>query len=395
MPETTIREVFDQEMAGIFYRLPMYAFTSTPPMPDPEERRQSLLRREGARFYALFEDREPVACAAITPLTQNVRGVLFPIYGVFDVVTHPNARRSGYARRILSHLFCQMREDRRPFTCLYPFRESFYERLGYVAFPHQRVARFSPQALLPLLKLPLEGQVDLLPSSEALDQYHQFLRALREQVQGMAIFDCEARPRLEKNSLWIAFARVKGETAGMMAYQLKGDGPTRFLMQVRHFLYLNATGKYLLLNWLARHADQAEQVELMNLAPYELPETWYPDLRVKSETFSIAPMGRVADVSAVAGLKTGSGGFSARVSDPACPWNEGIWRFASRRGKLTVAPAQSADCELTVQGLSAIVYGTHDPADFAYRGWGSVPDDVRRTIRTMFPPQMPFLHEYF
>jgi len=42
-----------------------------------------------------------------------------------------------------------------PGLCLYPFRESFYERLGYVTFPQPRTARFSPQALLPLLKVKL------------------------------------------------------------------------------------------------------------------------------------------------------------------------------------------------------------------------------------------------
>jgi hypothetical protein len=53
------------------------------------------------------------------------------------------------------------------------------------------------------------------------------------------------------------------------------------------------------------------------------------------------------------------------------------------------------DCSLGIQALSALVYGTNDPADFAYRGWGSVPAELQSVLRSMFPPALPHLHEYF
>ncbi|NTU76580.1 MAG: hypothetical protein HGA90_02010, partial [Alphaproteobacteria bacterium] len=44
---------------------------------------------------------------------------------------------------------------------LYPFRESFYERLGYVAFPLAKIAKFAPQSLTPLLNMQTGGEIDL------------------------------------------------------------------------------------------------------------------------------------------------------------------------------------------------------------------------------------------
>jgi hypothetical protein len=54
-----------------------------------------------------------------------------------------------------------------------------------------------------------------------------------------------------------------------------------------------------------------------------------------------------------------------------------------------------ADCNLTIQALAALVYGTHDPEDFAIRGWGNPSPEVQAVMREMFPPMQPHLHEYF
>jgi hypothetical protein len=62
---------------------------------------------------------------------------------------------------------------------------------------------------------------------------------------------------------------------------------------------------------------------------------------------------------------------------------------------LQVGPADEPDCELTIQALTALIYGTHDPGDFAFRGWGNPSAEVQATMRAIFPPRVPFLHEYF
>jgi predicted acetyltransferase len=166
-------------------------------------------------------------------------------------------------------------------------------------------------------------------------------------------------------------------------------------MRASRFYYHTRAGRYLLLDWMARHIDQANRIEV-RLPARELPETWMPDLGVQLETFWLAPMGRVLDVAGLMGLPVGPGRFSAAITDPICPWNEGAWQFESVDGALRVSRHRDAtDCSLGIQALSALIFGTNDPADFAYRGWGDAPAELTPVLRSMFPPALPHLHEYF
>jgi hypothetical protein len=122
---------------------------------------------------------------------------------------------------------------------------------------------------------------------------------------------------------------------------------------------------------------------------------WLADFGVKVEAAERAPMGRVLDVAKIGGMPAGPGGFAARIRDPLCLWNEGVWRFESDEGVLQVRPGGEPDCSLSIHALAALAYGTHDPDDFSLRGWGDPSPAVQAVMRCMFPPSTPYLHEYF
>ena len=153
----TIRPVEGQEMLDILYRLDNYAFRPTPPFPNREEWEGRIKTRVGTKYYAFFDGDEGVAIAACPLLTQNLRGKIFKMGGFADVSTHPKARRKGFVRQLMRYAYEQLREDGRVVSSLYPFRESFYQRLGYVTFPQSRQAIFNAADLHPLFKIELEG----------------------------------------------------------------------------------------------------------------------------------------------------------------------------------------------------------------------------------------------
>jgi predicted acetyltransferase len=140
--------------------------------------------------------------------------------------------------------------------------------------------------------------------------------------------------------------------------------------------------------------DQAERAEIW-LPPFEHPELWLADIQVNTESTIRAPMGRVVDVAKIGGMQAGPGRFTACLSDPICTWNAGTWQFETADGVLQVSKAEEAECDLSIQGLTALVYGTHDPGDLAIQGWGNPSPQVQETLRTMFPPMLPYLHEMF
>lgn len=394
MPTIEIRRVEGAERIDAWMPLGAYAFESTPPLPDRQEWERFAQSERDPLHLMLFEDGKPVASAARSTMAENVRDRLYPCGGVWAVAVHPAARRNGYARRLVGELLAAMREEGSALTTLYPFRESFYGRLGYITFPQPRVITFAPQALLPLLRLDLEGAVEMLLIADGVELYLDFLERYQRSHHGFGRFDREqtATRLRESRRSWLAVARIAGEVVGVMTYEIKGD-PRHML--ARNFYYDDHRGRYLLLEWFARHIDQISEVEL-KLLPGELPETWLPDLDPQYR-HSYAPMGRVLDVARLGGMAVGPGEFTARIRDEQCPWNEGAYTFRAVDGRLQVQPGAAGDvaCELTIAALSALIYGTHEPETFALRGWGAPSAQMQATLRRMFPPLLPFLHETF
>jgi predicted acetyltransferase len=390
-----IRRMPPEEMLDLLFSLGSYAFHASPPIRERGDWDEAVLARKGTIYHALFEGEHGVASVASSPMSQQVRGTNYAVDGVWDVATHPAARRKDYCRRLMAQLLAVDREEGHALSCLYPFLESFYEKLGYVTFPLARIAKLKPAALAPLLKQDLGGEVELLLIGDGYDSYRHFVRRLQQRTHGLAYFVHGRKAQVQKsNKFWLALAQVDGEPAGLMLYQIQGQDVGQFTLRATRFYYDTAQARYLLLQWLARHVDQAGEIEIW-LPPFEQPETWLADMHVTTESQVRAPMGRIVDVARIGGMATGPGRFTARITDPLCPWNEGAWRFETVDGHLQVGRAEEAANDLTIQALTALIYGTHDPGDFAFRGWGDPPAGVRATMRSMFPPRVPFLHEYF
>ncbi len=394
MERIEIRQVSGDECLEILRQLPGYAFRSSPPLLEEAASRAMLDERVGSYYLVLYEQGAPVACAARVEMTQHVRGAIFPMGGIYDVVTHPTARRKGYALRLLTQLYDRMHEEKFPLTGLYPFRESFYERLGYITFLQPKWVKLLPANLGGLLKKKLDGKVKLKLLSECFDEYHTFLQQVQQQRHGMGLFTNRPLSPGTRNDYWVAFACIDGQTRGVMLYKLRGEQEMAFDLRALRFYYLDPRARVLLLEWLARHVDQARSLEIL-LPPDEQPETWLSDIQANVRGDVFTGMGRVLDVAGLAGIETGEGRLTMQIHDPHCPWNEGSWDFESMDGKLQVKKSTQTGCDLSIQALSALVYGVFDPQDFEFRGWGNPDPAQQAAMRAMFPPRQPYLHELF
>jgi predicted acetyltransferase len=392
--KTTIRHLQGDEILETLYTLNSYSLHASPPFRNKEEWLAIVRERKGMVCFAVFEDESPVSVAVSTPMTQNMRGKLFPVSGVWGVSTFPSGRRKGYCRQTMANVLSAERDSGKAFSNLYPFRESFYERLGYVSFPLSKIARLTAQSLSPLLKMDLDGEIKLQLIGGAYNTYRDYLTDMRLHTHGMAVFDFGDQARANQNLQWTTMAVFDGKTEGLMLYRILGEEVTKYSFSASRFYYQTSRARYLMLNWIARHIDQAEQIELW-LAQDEYPETWLADTQIRVESAIRPAMSRVLDVEKMAGMNVGEGSFSARIIDSLCPWNESVWRFESNAGKLQVSKTSAADCELTIQGLTALIAGIYDPEDIPLRGWGSTDPPEQSIQQKMFPKLNPFLHEYF
>ena len=147
--EVTLRHLEGDEMLEALYALNSYSLHPSPPLQNKEEWMGIVRERKGMTCFAVFEGEAPVSIVVSTPMTQNMRGKLYPASGVWGVSTAPSARRKGFCRQAMVSLLSVDRDSGKAFSNLYPFRESFYERMGYVSFPLTKIARLTTQSLSP------------------------------------------------------------------------------------------------------------------------------------------------------------------------------------------------------------------------------------------------------
>jgi len=389
-----IRELDIEESIAVLRFLSSYAFSPTPPLPEFDAYAEKVRNRKGARYYTVFFDGEhrAISCAT-TPLSQNLRGQFFKMAGVANVATHPAARRKGYVRSLMHHMFSAFKDEAYAVSCLYPFKESFYERLGYVTLPQVKKITLDPKNLASVLKIDLDGSFEMCSYREGYAEYQAYLEKYQRETHGMSLFTIPNSQEAQEHEAWLAFARNNGNVIGLIQYKLS-DQSLNQTMNAFDFLFSNAQGKFMLLNWIARHIDQVGKV-ILRLKPGQFGETLFTDIQPEYSKFFVAPMARIVNIRELAGLPAGPGEITINVSDPDCGWNTGVWQLSSDEGRLSVKPGQQADCNLTIQGLTALVYGVYDPDEFSLRGWGDPNPDQQTTLRQMFPQAVPYLHTMY
>jgi predicted acetyltransferase len=389
-----IRLLDIEEAIKILHFLSSYAFTPSPPLPEFENFAERIRSKEGANYYAVFSDNEPQAVSCeTTPLNQNLRGKSFKMAGVANVASHPAARRKGYVRKLMLHMYREFNQKGYAVSCLYPFKESFYQRLGYITLPQSKKIIFSANNLEPVLKLNNQGAYDLVAFKNGYDAFRSFTEKYQAKTHGMALFAIPQQNAAKFHQAWLVFAKRNDEIVGVMNYTLK-DNMMNQTLTAYDFLYTDPHGKFLLLNWIARHIDQVEKV-ILTLKPDQAGENLYTDLRPEFEGVFFPPMARVINIAALSGLPIGNGKISFQVEDPDCEWNNGVWTFESVDGQLAITKAKKADFMLSIHGLTALVYGVYDPAEFILRGWGNPNPEHQQILREMFPRAIPYLHAMY
>jgi predicted acetyltransferase len=280
-------------------------------------------------------------------------------------------------------------------STLYPFRESFYGRMGYVMLSQIRRWKCRTADLAQLIQRDFPGSVEMSHIRDQWEIFNHYLDERQQAIHGLGLFPQSIRDwqrgMLEQ---WIVIARDQdGKVIGAMPYRISGF---RERYEVPSFFSSNPLGRYLLLQWAGQHVDQTTEFDV-KLAPFERPETWLADLEMRSDPdIWITPLGRVLDVRGLSGIGAGDGEISVRIQDASCAWNNLTVRLTGSGGTLDVTPvSHPAELELTINGLSALVYGTNDPDDFQWRGWGNPTPAQAAILRRMFPIAQPWLYSLF
>ena len=374
-----------------------YAFASSPVKRSDEEKAARIAARSDDKGLLSYVDGVAVAKVGIIPMTMNVRGLVMPMGGIGGVCSMPVARRGGHVRALMQRSIEEMHASGQAVSMLYPFKTSYYEMFGYAGWQITMYARIAPEALVPYIRLPKHGAIKQRASSDAGDDFYAFLGATQRGVHGMALqprvrFDHE----LESGPTWFASVHEEDEITGGLSYKLDLD---KNVMVVHAVFWLTENAKLHLLDFMARHVDQVKRIS-MPLLPGQHPHLWATDddqisvNSVEDHAWN-APMGRIVTIAGLNGIGAGDGTVALTVRDEHAPWNNGTWTITGAAGSLSVSPGGEPQGEVTIHGLSALVFSGVDPAILSHRGWGTVDPEAHTPLQSIFPPVVPHLHELF
>lgn len=380
--------------------LTQYAFF---PSPDSFKRQDTFFENYQDSFIIAVYDEakpdQPIGTATSIPMTQNVRGKIFPMSGVANIFTDPAYRRRHITTKMMKMMLNNDLKVGNHVSTLYPFKESFYAKFGYITLPQARIATLKLQKLSPLLteKSPLKFEkIDYLKN---WDKFYNFLVEYQHQTHGMGLKPSKSRKsNIEIQPSHLVF--VYDENDKIISSLLYTTTGFEGEMRISSFLYLNSKGKYDLLRYLATHIDQFMTAKFP-LAPYEYPENWLTDLKIQiaNRQWIPAAMARIVNVMGLNNLSVGSGSCTIKVLDTICEWNTGVFTLTSNGGKLEIMKNDldiKLDCVITITGLTALVYGFYDLEDFIFKKWISdVSYGCFDKLEALFPKILPFIYDRF
>lgn len=312
--------------------------------------------RFGLRDVRVAElEGQVVASLVLYPLTCYVRGQRLPIAGVGSVAVSPEHRRRGVGEACLRAALRELRQRGHHLSILYPFRSSYYRRLGYgvIEYVHQLAVS---AANLPLSDEARRVRRLMLPDRPAVE-------ALYDRVAQQGHFAVLRGPDWWSRRLWgypgdwvVYEGRRRGQIEGFLYYEVENSrGPFRLAIALNELVAATPDAHRGLVGHLATLRDQVEEIHFA--AP--LDHAWGSLLRTSQNLRPGAEIGPFLDTGGVASgamlrltdvkgalellppAANGRGELVLEVSDPILPLNSRSWHVKSVDGRLRVAAEPS------------------------------------------------------
>lgn len=335
------------------------------------------------------------AACQILRFRQWIGGTPFPSMGLAMVSISPVHRRRGMAGRMVREAFRHSLERGDLASALYPFRVTFYERLGY------GLAGEVFQYQLPPESLPDDPEERGRVAQVLGDEDRAALRSVYDRWIRTQSGQME---RVERswNATWespmlapVVYRGPGGEPEGYAIVRYRPDLPVaaRFA-EVEERAWLTERAQRGIYAWLSSLGDQhrqlvyrahpeedfGERVQEPRLPLGGAPNwgIWFP-----SASLLVGPMFRLLDVPGALALRTAPEDVALsatlEVRDEDLPENQGPWRLRVEGGRMHAERAPGGATggpvlRLPVRTLSRIFVGAVTPSQAVATGHAAIDD---------------------
>lgn len=348
-----------------------------------------------------------VAACQLHPLRQWVAGAALPVMGLGTVAIAPTHRRRGLAGEMVASGLRAAREGGAVASALYPFRVSFYARLGYGLAGHALQYRLEPEALP---DAPERARVELADSPERVVEVRRMYAAWAPTQTGQLDRSERVWEQLLSPSDR-ALVLCRGESGGVEGYALAAYRvdlpPQERFLEVEEMAWLTPAARRGLFAWLGSLGDQWRQI-LVRVLPSHQLGAWVGEPRLPwgsappwglwfpSATLLAGPMFRVLHMEraweergvAPEAVLT----VRLEVSDRAVPENAGAWRLRLASGRAEAERGEGAadlSLRLDVGTLSRLFVGALSPTAALDAGLlvADRPERLRELDRALHLPE--------
>ena len=245
-----------------------YAGVAFPPL---DEHRQLLLEgleSPDAHLHGVFDDGHLVGVLRVHDYVMNVFGLQLPMKGLGGVAVGLCDKKNKIARDLVRWFLEHSHAQGAAWTSLYPFRASFYARMGFGSGPPMHRFHLSPESV------PLHAQAP--PARYLCAQDRPAIEACFARVQARTHGAFQLDARTAKGLVPSETQRLVGvEHEGRLeAYMNFGFGakdsanPLLHDLEVLQWSWETTRGLHGLMNFLRKQADQVRRIRLLTQDPY-------------------------------------------------------------------------------------------------------------------------------
>jgi predicted acetyltransferase len=345
---------------------------------------------------AVFIQGKIVAALTIHRFQQSLRGIVKEMGGIGGVWTYPEHRNQGYVKELLHVAFSEMKTHNQGLSMLMPFRQSFYQKFGYATANSNLEIRVPVESLITDFTDDFTWEYERLNATAVQSEFLEFMKLVTaNQNHGMVI------PIYWQRSQWQAATRDKqcvlvkrqGKIVALGIYRIDSRVKERKIY-LDHYFYTDIESRIRLFSFFAKHRDQINHIYLevqlgMNF------QQWFGDVMTGYEVSIKFPpyMVRVIDLeTAIHNLPTPADGvINIQIQDSSSNWHSQGFTLTSQHFLLHAKPDPNPnpDFRFTIQGISALVYGTLPLAEIEYRNWLEVLNYQKRSLLASWFPPMP------
>jgi predicted acetyltransferase len=356
-------------------------------------------------------DGQIVASLVLYPLTAWVRGQRLALAGVGSVAVSPEHRRRGVGEALMRSVLRELRHTGRALSALYPFRGSYYRKLGYGVIERVHTLAITP-GNLPASEDARQVRRLMLPDRPAVE-------ALYERVGSQGHFALARSPEWWEKRLWtypgdwvVYEGKRRGQIEGYLYYEVDTThGPFKLALTLSEFVAATPAAHRALVGHLASLADQVQEIQFAApadgawLERLRTAENLHPaaEISLFADTGGIASglMLRVTDVKlALEGCPVAPGArgeIVLDVDDPVLPANARPIRVGARDGRLKTGVEGKGRTRLPrlsvpAEALGPILAGTLSPVAAAEHGLIESSAGAAEIAEPWFRARPAFLH---